>query len=101
MPSGAKCSARRHSVLERVILLYTPAERRCERAGLPLRVERVVRILHAGARSEHEMAALLRISEQMRGKILRNDIQAWRENQFVIVQRGICANDVDSELLVA
>ena len=86
-----------HRLIERVVLLDAAAERVDERAGLALRIERVELVLHAGARAEQQMASLLHIGQELRGERIVDDIERWRDQQFVTVQAAACVgiDDVD------
>src|SRR5580698_2257400 len=46
------------------------------------------------------MSTLLDVSEQMSGHVRRNYVEAWSKHNFVGIERGIGADNVDSQALV-
>src|SRR5438477_41127 len=52
-------------------------------------------VLHSGAWSENEATAIVRIFEQVIGKILRQDVQIRRDYEFVTVQGSVGADHID------
>ena len=81
--------------VERVELVDTCAEEIGERAGLALRPEGVVFVLHAGARAEDEMAAVADVGFEIFCGLGCEDVERGRDDELVVVEWNGVRDDVD------
>ena len=93
--AGAEVAGEGNVGVESVELIDAATEERLEGAGLTLGLQRVEFVLHSGAWTEEEMAAVADVRHEAIGGGLRDDVEAGEFDDFVAVERGVDGDHVD------